>query len=295
MAKPIRAKRLIPERIDWSSLLEVPLHESGGQMLSTGEVILRKRYSLDLLGDIAAIRDILKMARLNEAARRAQEAPHINRDDLESERRRRHLQHREEHMADPALMLLGIGVVDNDTLHALGEPADPGFTKRVAQLQPTHLAQWVVDYARTRSGFKGRRVSPHLAATVLADDDPKLSEWPGHHDWLSAQLVAVRGPGATRFQQGVSPNPRGRPRGRKRQDDTAAVPFDRFFSELTTVPVRGELIQMTRLDAMIWKLLIEAGNGDERLQKLLIPLAIDQMAAKWEPPIPHAVSEDFRG
>jgi len=279
---------------DWEGLVLAPLHSSNGEMFSTADVLIRKRYKQAFDGDVRAARDMIKAARANAKARKAQQVTYNEWDDPLEQRRRR-AKEREARLADPALLLLGIAAVDNEAFRNLGEPGEPGFAGRLARLRPTHLAQWVVDYAKSRSGHPARDLPYSMTGSVLPEDHPELSVWREAGDWLLAHLVRTRGPGATRFQEGISPNPSGRPRGRKTEPEDEDLPFDRFFSELTEIPAGGKLITVTRLDALIWKLMVEAGKGNDQLLNLLAPRMVDLVTLQWKSRVPTAIMEDYRG
>ena len=73
-------------------------------------------------------------------------------------------------------------------------------------------------------------------------------------------------PQRTRFKQGESGNPRGRPRGSK----NLAVLFERELSEQVVINENGRRKKITKQAAMVKHLVNKAVSGDRRLMELLL-------------------------
>jgi hypothetical protein len=84
-------------------------------------------------------------------------------------------------------------------------------------------------------------------------------------------------PIATRFQPGVSGNPRGRPKGSRNFNTIVAA----TVSERLTVTENGRRKRITKLEAAVTQLVNRAAGGDTRSTQLLIGLI---QASEARPP-----------
>lgn len=78
-------------------------------------------------------------------------------------------------------------------------------------------------------------------------------------------------PVSSRFQKGVSGNPRGRPK----KDQSQATILEEIIKELKkTVTIRenGKIIKVTKMEAMIKNLLASAMKGDSKSISLLMKI-----------------------
>lgn len=268
----------------WDEVALEPFHLLEGKRYSMSELVLMKRFKRAWQGDLKAVRDILKMLSLHTAARKVLDQPYDDDWCDPKAQRRRRARRRDEHTADPALLLLGIAVVDNGALHKLGEPGDEGFDKRLLALSPTHLAEWVVEFAQGRPGYDEAASRRHAGFMAMPEDHRAISQWRGRRADLLARIVAARGPGATKFRKGVSPNPRGRPRRRKVEPVKPDLPYGDFFNEMVSMPSNGRVYTVSRLDALMCKLMSEALKGDEKLEALVAPIIIALEELNWKTP-----------
>lgn len=95
-----------------------------------------------------------------------------------------------------------------------------------------------------------------------------MSETPS--DSIAALGVGYgRPPVSTRFQKGVSGNPRGRPKGVR----NVASALTAALSERVTVNENGRRKRITKLEAALKQLVNRAAGGDLRSTQLLITLA----------------------
>jgi hypothetical protein len=88
-----------------------------------------------------------------------------------------------------------------------------------------------------------------------------------------------RPPVATRFQAGVSGNPRGRPKGSKNLASVIAT----TLSERVAVTENGRRRRITKLEATVKQLVNRAASGEARSLKLLFTLV---QASEARPPQP---------
>jgi hypothetical protein len=83
-----------------------------------------------------------------------------------------------------------------------------------------------------------------------------------------------RPPEATRFQKGVSGNPKGRPKG---SQNVASV-FMKTLREKVVINEHGQRKRVTKLEAAMKQLINKAASGDQRSTRLLVELARDAEA-----------------
>lgn len=268
------------ETVNWEEMA-TGLYQVEG---SAGEVILRRLYAEALQGHGPSIKAMLKLIRRHHAAarKRKEAAARLGQVDRFEQVTSRMV--REERRADPALLLLGIGLVDNATIHMLGDPADPYYEGELKALAPTHLANWVVDWALAREEC------PELTGAELltirsecaGEDDPVVSTWRAEKDSLLEQIVALRGPQGSRFAPGQSGNTRGRPRKRVTYGYPEEGPFGAYFDELVPITVHGVPEQVSRIDALMVKLCGEAAQGDIKLAAMIGPELLNAFMRQWE-------------
>lgn len=223
-----------------------PLFKAGGdKRLTLEQGLLRLRYKAALAGDLAALRELLRLIRDNDAARDKQ---------MRALNWNGFVQPYEESVsAAPAMLLLRIG-------HWVARSDYNVF----------RLAPWVADVADARVGpFSAERwqdlrqheiCSAEDLANVVPyslEDDPNYCAGP-----------PKRPAGSTRFKKGQSGNPRGRPRKSARQP-RFALPFGGFLEEFVEISIDGAVRQMTRAEMLIWQAGLRAVKGDEAIQNLL--------------------------
>jgi hypothetical protein len=272
--------RLSEGFVGWETLVTEQLHGETGQNYSTADLFLRKQYKLALEGNTRAIRVMMSMLKENNAERKKRCFYYSEWDDPIAERRRRAII-RDRCRADPALLLLGIAVVDNRRVSMVGLPEDQGFEKRLRSMRPTHLADWVVDFARMRAVRHNLRISVCSGSTVRAEDDVDIRLWQANKGMLLERIVAAHGPSGSRFAKGQSPNPRGRPR-KKPNSSCEEFPFDGFFMEPVTIPFGSKSYVVTRLDALMWSLSIKAAKGEAKIAEVIAPTIIQLKLLKWK-------------
>jgi hypothetical protein len=118
---------------------------------SAGYMVLRRQFNEAMNGNLQSIKVMLKMIKVNEAARKKREEYDARRA-LSSDRLEFVTERAlgEERRGDPALLLLGIGVISNSAMRRMAEPDEPGYESEVRALGPTHIADWVLEWAQAR-------------------------------------------------------------------------------------------------------------------------------------------------
>jgi hypothetical protein len=97
-----------------------------------------------------------------------------------------------------------------------------------------------------------------------------MSEEPTTSDSAEAAGMGYgRPPVSTRFQKGVSGNPRGRPKGSR----NVASALSAALSERVTITENGRRKRITKLEAALKQLVNRAASGDLRSTQVLIALA----------------------
>jgi hypothetical protein len=76
-------------------------------------------------------------------------------------------------------------------------------------------------------------------------------------------------PEATRFQKGISGNPKGRPKGSL----NVASLFTKISREKVSINENGQRKNMTKLEAALKQIVNRAASGDHRNQRLMLELA----------------------
>lgn len=88
----------------------------------------------------------------------------------------------------------------------------------------------------------------------------------------SGQAVGYgKPPQATRFKQGCSGNPKGRPRGSL----NVTTVFTKILREKVTINENGKRKIVTKLEAALKQIVNRAAGGDHRAQRLLLELVSD--------------------
>jgi hypothetical protein len=252
---------------------------------SAGYMVLRRQFNEAMSGNLPAIKVMLKMIKANEAARKKREE-YDSRRALPADRYEfvtaRLLG--EERRGDPALLLLGIGVISNSAMRRMAEPDEPGYENELRALGPTHIASWVLDWAMAREDCPDLSdlQLENVRARVLSEDGAETSEWRERKDDLLSQITALRGPNGARFSPGQSGNRRGRPRKKTGFGYPEDDPMGSFFDEVMTTTVHGEEKAMSRLDALLFQLTVQAARGDNKVGALLGPRIIEALAGQWE-------------
>ncbi len=91
----------------------------------------------------------------------------------------------------------------------------------------------------------------------------------------SGQAVGYgKPPHATRFKQGCSGNPKGRPKGSL----NVTTVFTKILREKVTINENGKRKIVTKLEAALKQIVNRAAGGDHRAQRLLLELASDAEA-----------------
>jgi|HubBroStandDraft_6_1064221.scaffolds.fasta_scaffold14179_5 hypothetical protein len=81
-------------------------------------------------------------------------------------------------------------------------------------------------------------------------------------------------PESTRFQKGVSGNPKGRPKGTL----NVATVFTKTLREKVVINEHGQRKTVTKFEAAVKQLVNKAASGDQRSMRLLLELARDAEA-----------------
>jgi hypothetical protein len=97
-----------------------------------------------------------------------------------------------------------------------------------------------------------------------------------------------RPPASTRFQKGVSGNPRGRPKGARNVGSIVSG----ALSERVTISVNGRRKRITKLEAAVMQLVNRAAGGDLRSTKLLITLVQESESKTPKQEIDQPTSSD---
>jgi hypothetical protein len=248
----------------WGDAVEKKVHQFKGRQVSTADAVLLKVYDRALAGDKKSIRQMVKMARANMKERQEYERFGPCTPVKVVERRWRACL-REERTADPALLLLGIAVVENAALERLGDPADPEFDACAVSLRPTHIADWVAEYALSRGNPPDAHYFRQNVRSIrtLSEDSANCSKWQGMKGKVLERMVALRGPAGARFASGTCGNPHGRPRTRGKPSEILYYPFDGFFMEPVPIEHGGMRKWLSRLDALMLMLSRKAINDEE--------------------------------
>lgn len=258
----------------WVDLTFEKIHDHGGTRYSSYDLLLRQVYKEALEGKPAAVKAIVRMLRANIEERAKQK---------EWEERHAPVDHRPRRdvlaNASLALLILGIGALDNAALKRLGQPGDAGYERRLRTLQPNRIEQWAVDAALAQPDQPPRSEASYryTVGSVVADS-ANLTDWETRKAELLAGLMRLRGPGATRFVPGQSGNRLGRPP--KCEEET--FPYDDFFMEPLTTTVDGRERTITRLDALMHRLTSMAMKDNKPLRRLITPVLMKFHELRWQ-------------
>lgn len=270
MHKKFRSQAPLAARLlgAWPDLARAKIHDSGGKKYSEYDLMLRREYKRALDGNIKSIKFMLRILDANLKARDYHFPPvhHVviwrggcpPRPPAKNSRN-----------ADLALIILGIGAVSDRKLKELRSECERSYEEKLRDLQPDMLEPWVYCFARGES-------LPSNTDPTDSCDNSRLQEWGAAKEKLLADLMRLRGPGATRFKPGQSGNPKGRPRAK------AIYPYEEFFMEPVTLKFGRQTIRTTRIDALLRHLVNKAAKGDDKLQDLLLPILAKLEEAKWE-------------
>lgn len=284
LAKRYAARRSIGA---WAELSFEKTYGQGYSKYSAFDILLRQEFNRAVEGDMQAVKVLLRMAKANlrEADQRFEIVRGYPDDGYKPEKQSN---------ADLACLILGIGVVDNDAVERVSGASREYELKR---LKPTHIAKWVVDAALDANvpsdpSKWGLERFKRMAACC---DDARFSEWQAKKAELLEELVRLRGPRSGRWQPGKSGNPRGRP-GFKSDINVEIqdqeYPYDDFFLEPFTLTVGGQALTVTRLEALMHKLVVEAGKGNSKARRLLLPELMSFHEMKWKGEAPKIVFSD---
>lgn len=282
---------------DWMTLTIAPIKDSKGVDCTLGEMVLRRDYTRAIEGHLPTIKVMMSMVKANAEARSARRmaADYYSCDDPVVERRRL-AKIREERKAEPALLLLGIAVVENHLVPDPGDLDDPVYATQVKCMRPTHLAPWVVEFARSRDDRPPLSSSRWSAKEqgCLSEADPRAQKWQEHKRVLLEHVVALRGPHGAKFTPGKCPNRKGRPRRKPHQEIQTEYPHDGFFMEPVKVPLGGKDHFVSRLDALMCLQVQKALKGDDRLLDLIAPTVAALVEAGWNVSAFTGLDESYR-
>lgn len=281
LAKRYAARRSIGA---WTELSFEKTYGQGDSKYSAFDILLRQEFNRAVEGDMQAAKILLRMAKANlrEAGQRIEIVRGYPDDGYAPDK---------ESNADLACLILGIGVVDNDTVAKVS-----GLSREYAlkRLKPTHIAKWVVDAAREAHvpPDPSKREFERFERIAASSDDVRFREWQAKKAELLEELVRLKGPRSGRWQPGKSGNPRGRPS--FKHDANVEVqdqeyPYDDFFLEPFTLTVGGQALTVTRLEALMHKLVVEAGKGNNKARRLLLPELMSFHEMKWNRGAPDIV------
>lgn len=260
---------------DWTDIVELRRLSIKGRTLSVAEALLMKQYERARGGELPAIRQMVRMARENtqERSRRREAQARDEEFALAEKRRARIVQ--EERRADPALLLLGIAVIEDQQVWRIGGPDDPAYDRQVTGLRADRLASWVVEFARNTGSASHLSRYDWARIERGALDDEESRVWQERKGAILRQMVELRGPAGARFRRGTCPNPRGRPR--RIKDGSWPYPYDDFFMEPVELKIDGKTRVLSRLAALMVSLTTRAFKGDAKIEQILAPLLADLM------------------
>lgn len=266
----------------WADLAFEKAYGSAGSRYSLFDRLMHDNFKLAIEGDMPAIRLMVRALKANIRERKQQkewiarnERPYYDTSDIDPRN------------ADAALLLLGITAVDNDTVARFGSPDSSGYKTAMQNLRPTRIAHWAADLAREL-----RRVPEpddyrrgQIVKYTSSDDSNDVTSWYSQLERWIAEIVRLRGPGSTRFGPGQSGNSGGRPR----KQPVHPFPYDDFLMALVTVKVNGRDETITRLDALMFRLMAIAQKGDKKIADLVSSLVMDVHEERWAEPRPAII------
>lgn len=258
----------------WIDLADEKLYEVNGARMSHFDIMLRKQYNRAMDGKLRAIRFMMHAIDANLEAR-GPIGVIVRRSGNEDSSKPREWTN-----ADLALLLLGIAAIDDSELEGLHEPLSQAQADKLRYLHPTHIEQWVIDACLEHKN--GLALSDHQKNGVLScsilPDRANVAEWDSRKAPLLRELVRLRAPRCRQFKPGVSGNPKGRPK-KKRE---APLPYDDFLMEATTFKVGDKVRSLTRLDALMSRLVMEANRGNDKIADLIMGTLMRLRERAWK-------------
>lgn len=250
----------------WTDLVLEKMYGSPGSKYCEFDVWLRREFQLAMDGNLRAIKTMLELLDANIKARDYlyPEAPKgvIWRGGRPS----RNLE-KEPRNADMALLILGICELGNEVVHHLRAKSEASYEEKLMALRPDMIAPWVQVAAKGASACEPR--------VAECSGEPKREAWNANKEALLADLMRLRGPGATRFKPGRSGNPKGRPRQKEK------YPYEDFFMEVLPLKFGKRTVRVTRLDALIKRLASKAAD-EPKIRALLMPRLRKIKEMEWE-------------
>lgn len=258
---------------DWMEIGLEKMHGSGGKRYSISDIMLRQEYKLAMEGELSAVRHMMRMIDTIIKAR-DEAACHVieiirGDEDKVAERPRN---------ADLALLILGICSVSDASCQRLENASGAGYDQQLRMMSPCYIEPWVVELAKSReSGGHDKpqscsKLEPSLKLASVAN----TAKWRENRTRLLSELMRTRGPGATRFKPGQSGNARGRP-----PRTHPELPYEDFFMEMLTVKIGGKKRQITRLDALMYQLMMMASKGDVKIRRIILPRLSKHYEQEW--------------
>lgn len=258
----------------WADLAFDRVYEDKDGNFSAYDVLLRRTYKAAWDGEAWAIREMLAMIDANLKERELQKRYFDRRPSALFKTPRTNL-----YNADLALLILGICAVDNHSLDVVDATGRGSRKEALKELHPVLIEQWAVELAKSQPDAP--ELNPweltEVEESTVSDDEEEVSQWRKQKDRLLDELMAVRGPGSSRFAPGVSGNPAGRPV----KPTYSLLPYDGFFMEKVKVPYQNTILEMTRLDALMAKLVTSAGSENRKLARLLVPILRKLHELRW--------------
>lgn len=183
--------------------------------------------------------------------------------------------------ADMALFVLGIAGVGDPKLISLGAPGSAAYMEGLKTLSPTKFEPWFLEKMFERAKAMGRSAAEIQAiCNHMERSSSNFSEWHGNKERLLADLMRVRGPGATRFVPGQSGNRSGRP-----TKVDVDLPYDGFMMKMVEIPAHGKMHKVSRLDALIFKLATMDPLKNRGVAAQITELLMRLYESGWEPKI----------
>lgn len=181
--------------------------------------------------------------------------------------------------ADLAMFILGIAGVGDPMLESLGVPGSPTYLEGLKTLGPTRFEPWFLEEMLARATSMRLPASDIQAiCNRMARSTSNFSEWHASRERLLADMMRVRGPGATRFVPGQSGNRRGRP-----PKQNIQLPFDGFLMKMVEIPIQGKMRKVSRLDALIYKLASMDPRKRPGVGAQITELLMRLHTSGWEP------------
>lgn len=257
---------------DWMEMAFEKLHGPASKRYSFSDIMLRQEFNAAMDGELSAIRPMMKMIDTIVKAREVSwhDVEIIRGDADKGADRPRN--------ADLALLLLGICSVSDLTCQWLEDASGAGYDQQLRMMSPCYIEPWVIELAKSReSGGQNKLQSySNLDPSLKVASAANTGKWRKNRERLLSELMRTRGPGATRFKPGQSGNPRGRP-----PRTCPELPYEDFYMEIITVTIDGKKREMTRLDALMFKLMTTAGKGNDKIRRIIQPRLTKQYEQKW--------------